>query len=84
MYRSLHLLIAVGGLVCAYGLTRSNAGPVEPLHDYNVPGFVAVLPNEIKWRLDHKHRGRRVQSSSGARTSRGPLSSAYAFQPAQR
>jgi quercetin dioxygenase-like cupin family protein len=57
MYRSLHLLIAVGGLVCAYGLTRSNAGPIEPLDDYNVPGFVAVLPNEIKWLLDPQAPG---------------------------
>jgi uncharacterized RmlC-like cupin family protein len=49
MYRSLQLLIVVGMLVCALGLTPSPCAPGAPMSDYGVPGFVAVLPNEIKW-----------------------------------
>jgi hypothetical protein len=57
VHRLFHLLIAPGTLVCAPWLAPSPSDSLEPLTDYGVPGFVAVLANEINWVPDPQAPG---------------------------
>jgi uncharacterized RmlC-like cupin family protein len=73
MNRSSHLLVAAGTLAWALGLRPSISGPFQPGVEFGVPGFVAVLPKDIKWLPEPQAPGSATAILLGSPDKPGPF-----------